>query len=362
MFGIKRRKNLFYAVISLLFTLVLFFNANGSSLQGNIIPTPTNYEETLKDIAIQPQYDSTKYFIQGFTPSVTVKLKSDNRVQLNTELNAETRNFKVVANLTDLGPGTHEVALEVENLSSGVTATLETKTITVTIEKKVTKTFDVQTDLSQANLQDGYELGKIGIEPSQVEVTTGESTLKELDKVMASASTIKNATKDIAASLTVVAVDANGQTLPAVISPEQVKVTAAVTLPTKEVPIEVVPTGSKAANVTTINYELTKYNAVVSGPKTLLDQLESVSVSVDIANITKQTDISAAIEVPEGVTASPDKVTVTVKPVLQGTKSSTTTTSVPNSSAVTTPATTTTSTTETTTETTTTPATSETEN
>ena len=44
-----------------------------------------------------------------------------------------------MADLSELGEGTHEVPLEVQNLSSGVTAEIEPKTITVTIEKKVTK-------------------------------------------------------------------------------------------------------------------------------------------------------------------------------------------------------------------------------
>lgn len=319
----KRRKNIFYAVISLLFTLVLFFNANGSTLQGNIIPTPTSYEETLKEIAIQPQYDSNKYFIQGFTPTVTVKLKSDNRVQLNTELNTETRNFRVIADLDGLDPGTHEVALKVENLSSGVSATLETKTITVTIEKKVTKTFDVKTDLSQANLQDGYELGKIAIEPSTVSVTTGEETVKEIDQVLVSANSIVNATKDINAKLAVAAVDANGQKLPVVISPEQVTVSATVTLPSKQVPITVVPTGEMATSLSSIDYELNKYNVTVSGEQAALDQVTQVSVSVDIDNVVKQTQVTTPVDVPEGVEVSPNEVTVTIKPVQKPTTSTT---------------------------------------
>lgn len=319
----RRRKNIFYAIISLLFTLVLFFNANGSTLQGNIIPTPTSYEETLKEIAIQPQYDSSKYFIQGFTPSVTVKLKSDNRVQLNTELNAETRNFRVIADLDGLEPGTHEVPLKVQNLSSSVSATLETKSITVTIEKKVTKIFDVQTDLSQGNLQEGYKLGKIAIEPSTVSVTTGEETLKEITQVLAPTSAVKNATKDIATTVTVAAVDANGQKLPAIITPEQVKVSAPVTLPSKQVPVTVVPTGKMATSLATIDYELNEYNVTVSAEQAVLDQLDQVSVSVDIDNVVKQTEVTTAVEVPEGVQVSPNEVTVTIKPVQKTTTSAT---------------------------------------
>ena len=50
------------------------------------------------------------------------------------ESNADTRNFQVVADLTKLPLGTSEVPLTV-GLSSAVTAEIEPKTVTVTIEK-----------------------------------------------------------------------------------------------------------------------------------------------------------------------------------------------------------------------------------
>ena len=55
--------------------------------------------------------------------------------------------FRVTANLTGLGEGTHEVPLKIRNLSSAVKAKLEPDTITVTIEKKVTKRFEESTPL-----------------------------------------------------------------------------------------------------------------------------------------------------------------------------------------------------------------------
>ncbi|MBT1022660.1 hypothetical protein KJW59_20230, partial [Enterococcus faecium] len=77
--------------------------------------------------------------------AVTVKLSSANRVQLNAEANEDTRMFRVTADITKLGEGTHEVPLKIQNLSSAVTAKIEPSTITVTVEKKVIKDFDVET-------------------------------------------------------------------------------------------------------------------------------------------------------------------------------------------------------------------------
>ncbi|GMA43311.1 hypothetical protein GCM10025853_07680 [Tetragenococcus halophilus subsp. halophilus DSM 20339] len=68
-------------------------------------------------------------------------LSGANRVQLNAEANEETRNFEVVADLTDLEEGTHDVPLEIDNLSNSVDASAEPDTLTVTIEKKRRKIF-----------------------------------------------------------------------------------------------------------------------------------------------------------------------------------------------------------------------------
>jgi len=330
-----RKKNLFYSFIALLFTLVLFFNANSSSLQKNIIPTSTTYEENVKDVTIQPIYDSDEYFIQGFNTTVAVKLTSDNRVQLNTEKNQETRNFRVVADLSKLTVGTHEVALKVQNLSSGVTATLASKSITVTIEKKVTKTTKVSASISEDHLQDGYQLGKITVEPSEVEITTGEDTLKELTSVEASLSHLTDLNKDTSTKASVVAVDKNGEKLPAVISPEQVTVNIEVNAPTKEVPVNVVPSGTMDSSVSDLTYRLDQDTVTVTGAQALLDQIDRVSLPVDIVNISKITQVEVAVPVEDGVTADPASIWVTIVPTLKQTTESTSSSSASQSSETT---------------------------
>ncbi len=313
----KRKTNLFYSLIALLFTIVLFFNANGSSLQKNIIPSSTSYEELVKDVAIQPIYDSDAYFIQGFNTTVSVKLTSDNRVQLNTEKNQETRNFRVVADLSKLSVGTHEVPLKVQNLSSGVTATLETRTITVTIEKKVTKKIKVSASISKDHLQEGYELGKITVEPSEVEVTTGEDTLKELSSVEASLGHLANLNKDTSTKASVVALDKNGEKLSAIINPEQVTVNVSVNAPTKEVPVNVVASGTMASNVSTIIYRTDHDTVELTGTQASLNEIDRISLPVNIQNVTTTTQVEVVVPVKEGVTANPESIWVTIVPTLK---------------------------------------------
>lgn len=62
--------------------------------------------------------------------------------------------------MTNLGEGTQTVPLQVTDLPSGVTATASPSSISVTIGKKKTKTFEVQGEVDSSQLATGYELKK----------------------------------------------------------------------------------------------------------------------------------------------------------------------------------------------------------
>lgn len=180
----ERRTSLLYGFVALLFSIVLYFNANGQTVQSTLSGNES-YSQTVSNVPIQLLYDTDKYYIHGYENTATVKLSSANRVQLNAESNADTRTFRVTADLTNVGEGTHEVSLKVRNLSSAVTSRLQPETITVTIEKKVTKTFDVQTVVPSGSTPSGYELDKTNVDPDEVTITTGDKTLSEIHQVVA---------------------------------------------------------------------------------------------------------------------------------------------------------------------------------
>ncbi|MEN2262620.1 hypothetical protein AAH971_14595, partial [Enterococcus faecalis] len=99
-----------------------------------------------------------------------------NRLQFNMESYADTRTFLLVADLPILPLGTSEVPWTVRGLSSAVTAEIQPKTVTVSIEKRVTKKFEVEAQLSENIEKEGYKRKNHTEDPKPVEVTTGEET------------------------------------------------------------------------------------------------------------------------------------------------------------------------------------------
>ncbi len=126
---------------------MLFVYATSSSYQNNTgvrQVTSETYTNTVSNVPIDIKYDSENYFISGFTSEVSVALTGSNRVNLASEMQESTRKFRVVADLSKATEGTVEIPLKVENLPSGLTATVTPQKISVKIGKKASKKVEVR--------------------------------------------------------------------------------------------------------------------------------------------------------------------------------------------------------------------------
>lgn len=321
----ERRTSLLYGFVALLFSIVLYFNANGQTVQSTLSGNES-YSQTVSNVPIQLLYDTDKYYIHGYENTATVKLSSANRVQLNAESNADTRTFRVTADLTNVGEGTHEVSLKVRNLSSAVTSRLQPETITVTIEKKVTKTFDVQTVVPSGSTPSGYELDKTNVDPDEVTITTGDKTLSEIHQVVAviDPSMIKD--EGINSEVPVQALNQAGEALSIVADPVQVKVTADAIKPKKSVRLYGTQQGTLGSGVKSYDFKFSELDAVVTGSNEQLALIgDSIPVPIDVSGITHRTTRNIDIPLERGLSISPKSVSVEITPILASSDSSSST-------------------------------------
>ncbi|GMA07484.1 hypothetical protein GCM10025886_06350 [Tetragenococcus halophilus subsp. flandriensis] len=311
----KKKSNIVYGLLALFFSLLLFFNANGSNFQNSIASSET-YDETAHDVPITIDYDSDEYYIQGYEKTADVTLSGANRVQLNAEANEETRNFEVVADLTDLEEGTHDVPLEIENLSNSVDASADPDTLTVTIEKRETKNFQIDTQDLEDKLQDGFELDNMSVSPQEVEVTSGEETMKDISKVVVS-SELETINENISDSFSLQAVDENGESLSASLNPQTVDLQMEVSAPDKEVSLEPSQTGEAAEGVTDYDFQLSENSATITGAQNLLDEVDSLEVPIDVTDITEPTTRNIDVQAPSQLSADIDTVTANITPIFE---------------------------------------------
>ncbi len=316
------QSNWFSSLLALLFALLLFFNANASGSMSNVSGTNQIYDEMLYNIPVQVEYDQDKYFVSGYEETVNVHLSSANRIQLNLESNEDTRNFQVVADLTKTPLGTSEIQLRVKGLSTAVTAEIEPKTITVTVEKKVTKSFSVEAQIPETIEAEGYKVGKVAVSPKTVEITTGEETAKAINHVVAPLSNVKQSVDTIKQTVNVQALDSKGQVLSIENPAPQVKVVVDLSLPSKEVGLTISATGSPPSSVEHYTFTLSEQKVEIRGTKSVLDAINTIELPVDVSNI--KSSMKKTIKIPTNADyiVSPEEVEVTINPVFVKTNTS----------------------------------------
>lgn len=317
----EKRTSILYGFVALLFSIILYFNANGQTMQ-NTLSGNESYSQTASDVSIQLLYDTDKYYIHGYENTTTVKLASANRIQLMAEANEDTRTFRVTADLAHLGEGTHEVPLKIKNLSSAVTAKLQPETITVTIEKKVTKDFEIKAILPTETTPSGYNLTETTVDPTKVTITTGDKTLAEIHQVVAKVNPSMITDDGVNSNVSVQALNSAGEPLSIVSDPVQVNVTSDAIKPKKTVSLYGIQQGTKGEGIKNYNFKFSELEAEVTGTTEQLAQIgDSIAVPIDISGITHRTTRTIQIPIEQGMSVSPKSVKVEITPVLESTTS-----------------------------------------
>ncbi|WP_423217422.1 CdaR family protein [Streptococcus equinus] len=299
-------------IVSIFLSLLLFLAATTSNythVGSQVSGATETYTHTLTNVPIDIKYDSDKYFISGYSYETEVYLTSINRVKLDSEINNDTRSFKVVADLTGLGEGTQTVPLKVMNLPSGVTATASPNNISVTIGKKKTKTFNVQGKVDVSQLAPGFELKKVSTDVSEVEVTSDESIIDQIDHVVANLPENEVLNGNYSGRVALQAVSADGTILASAINPSKARLEVSVKKLTKTVPVRVKLTGKMNDRLSDISYNLNQDQVTISGSQAALDAVNEVVATVNVSNITKDTSLSVNLAA-DNVSVEPSVVTV----------------------------------------------------
>ena len=221
----KEHKQVWYVISSVFFALVLFAYATTTNYQNNSSArqvTSETYTNTIQSVPIDITYDSDKYFISGFASEVSVQLTGSNRVTLASEMQENTRSFRVVADLSKAQLGTQEVPLTIENLPNGLTATVNPAKIVAKVGKKASKTVEIRALIPQEQIDSGVSIDTVTTSIGKVQVTSDEETLGQIDHVIASLPSNAKVTGNYAITVPLQAVDSNGTVLPSVITPAEV--------------------------------------------------------------------------------------------------------------------------------------------
>ena len=130
----------------------------------------------------------------------------------------------MVADLRKAKEGTVEVPLIVEDLPSGLTATVEPQKVSVKIGKKAKKSFAVRATIPDNQIVDGITVSDITLETTKVEVTSDQETLSRIDHVEAVFPSSEIISGNYSGTLSLNPVDAQGDGLPGLVNPSETRI------------------------------------------------------------------------------------------------------------------------------------------
>ena len=304
-----------YILISVFFAVILFFNANAVLLKNSSERTNTSetHSTTIYDMPIDLKYDNDRYFVSGYDGTANVYLTSYNQVRLTAEKTPDTRSFHLVADLSKAKEGTVEVPIRVVELATGVNAQVDPGNISVTIEKKASKTFDITPVVSEKQLPLGYKLTSISTDKKTVTVTSGASIITQIARVEAVLPSDVILDNNFSGKVFLRAVDSSGKVLPTKLSPTSVKMQVEVGLPNKNVPVVGQITGKKDSSIKDYAFKLAKDTVNIAGEQKYIDNISNITANIDVTDITKETVIKVPLSI-DNVTTTPNQIEVTVTP------------------------------------------------
>jgi YbbR domain-containing protein len=307
---------IFYLLFSLFLAVILFVNANLMKMQNNgLEKTAEQYDTTLNDIPVQIKVDDKKYYVSDYDTEVSVHLSSYNRLRLKAEEEDVSRAFKVVADLTNMTEGTKEVPLHIEGLNNSVEAKIKPQKISVTIDKKVTKELDVQPNIKEEQISEGFSYGDIEIEPKKVAIITGKKILKEIDHLTVELPEKTVLDHDYTNYLPVKAVNVQAQQLSIQSAPKEVKLSVKVYKPSKQVELSPESQGELAKNVERVDISLNVNQVRISGLKSEIDKINILRLPIKVSDITEKKSYTLNLnKFYTSYSVEPQTVTVTLTP------------------------------------------------
>jgi len=221
-------------------------------------------------------------------------------------LSGETT-ISAIVDLSGLGSGTHTVTVQVQIGTRPVRIiSITPQTFDLSLEPQVTRSLAINLSLT-GNPATGYQVGNIALDPAMVVITGGESLVSQIDHIQATLD-LTDARQNIAASLPLQAVDANGTVVSGVtVLPEKVQLSLPIIQQGgyRDVAVKVMTVGNPASG-----YSLTSVSAfppIVTVYSANSDTIASMPGYVETSSLDlsgAQADIEKQLEIilPSDVT------------------------------------------------------------
>ena len=301
-------------VLSLIFAFLVFFIVDQSS------DTILNKSaEVLYNQPVVAEYNEEAYVIEGLPTSVDVTL-----IGRTSDLylaRQYTSNLSISVDLRGLTPGSHKVKL---NYTQGLKALksidykIDPSTANIVVYEKVSETRELDYDiLHRDKLDTTLVLDSVDLSRNDVIIKGASYKLKQVATVKALVD-IDNISNPKAGTFTLkeiplIAYNSDGLPVEGIeIVPTSINAQVKITSPSKEVPLQVIPTGEVAFGKSIKDFSTSISKVTIYGEESIISAIDSIPVKIDVTNLSSDKTFKVNIEKPAGVRNISSK-TVTVK-------------------------------------------------
>lgn len=302
-------------VLALVLTLVLYSvttDSTASKTHESGLSLLGNDTEVITGVPVKVLNDSDGIVISGVPSEVTMEVKGSRNVIKAMEQQGD---FSVVADLQNVSVGTQIVKLEPTNLPEGIEATVTPAEITVTIQEKITKEFNVEPEISPQLIATGYKSGPPTSDVDKIKVTGPRDTILNITAVKAKVTSEQplNETTTIKTNLTVL--DNNYNKITNVqLSKKSVEITVPISKSGKSIPISLIQKGEPKNNLTISSLTSNVSQVTLEGDEKELDKIKSLEVPVDVSDVSGNIIKKVNIQVPDGIKlVSAPTINVTIR-------------------------------------------------
>lgn len=296
-------------LIALVLAILMYAVVNYDTM-ASVYTSTLKYSKTIEDVSVTAKYNTDTFELTGLPTSASVTITGD---ATNVTNASGKTDGAVIADLEGMTEGEHTVKLVADGYGSSVTTVVNPSTAVITLKKKTTQQFDISYDfINQDKMDDIYSAGTPTFEYTKVNVRASKDTLSNIAFVKALID-VSGQTADFEQDAKLVAYDSNGYPVSADIVPDTIHVKVPVTSPSKTVPIKVVVNGTVPDGKAIDTIAMDQQSVTVYASESVLAGIDSVSVSLDAASLTKDSSVIRPIVLPAGVgSASVSQVTMSV--------------------------------------------------
>ncbi len=286
-------------VLSLVFAFGIFFVVeHGSNMIIN------NSAEILYNQPVAAEYNEEAYVIEGLPEAVDVTLIGK---KANLYLAKQySSNLKISADIRDLAPGKHKVALKANQGLSSIDYKIDPSTATIVVYEKVSETREVDYDvLHKDTLESKLVIHNIDLSRNDCIIKGAEYKLATVAtvKALVDINNLNNPKEGTVAlkDVPLIAYDASGNIVNVEIVPSKVDANIEIKSPSKTVPVKVIPTGDLAFGKSIQTIETSVPTITVYGDEDILENLEYVPVEIDVSNLAENKEYNLNITKPSGI-------------------------------------------------------------